>query len=107
MGGSVRWDDKASEESEWLRRALGDDFFNSVVDVGFNGMQATDAELEQLKGLSQLEWVDLNGTNVTDAGLDNLRGLSQLQSVELNATQVTDEGVESLHEVLRKCDIAH
>ena len=39
----------------------------------------TDAGLVHLKGLTQLQWLDLAETKVTDAGLVHLKGLTQLQ----------------------------
>ena len=41
--------------------------------------QVTDAGLEHLKGLTQLQGLSLSGTQVTDAGLEHLKGLTQLQ----------------------------
>ena len=43
----------------------------------------TDAGLEHLKGLSQLQRLDLASTQVTDAGLEHLKGLTQLQTLDL------------------------
>ena len=45
----------------------------------------TDAGLEHLKGLTNLQWLDLGGISwVTDAGLEHLKGLTNLQSLDLN-----------------------
>jgi hypothetical protein len=107
LGGQVHWDDKAKRWPAWLRRVLGDDFFSSVVDVNLSGSQVTDAGLEHLKGLSQLQTLWLDGTQVTDAGLAQLKGLSKLQWLGLNDTKVTDEGVKKLQQALPKCKILH
>jgi Leucine-rich repeat (LRR) protein len=96
LGGKVDWDNKALGWPAWLRKVLGDDFFNSVVFAGLSGTKVTDAGLEHLKGLSQLQWLQFNGTQVTDAGLEHLKGLSQLKWLELNGTQLTDGGLEQL-----------
>ena len=90
----------------WLRSLLGDDLFQSVRFVRldrnveeFSNTVITDAGLEQLKGLSQLQHLDLNDTQVTDAGLEHLKDLKQLQSLDLSYTQVTDAGLEHLKDL--------
>ena len=49
--------------------------------------------------------LDLLGTEVTDAGLEHLKGLSELQSLDIHNTKVTDEGVKKLRQALPNCDI--
>ena len=61
---------------------------------------ATDADLEHLKGLSELQHLNLTGTKVTDAGLEHLKGLTALRGLDLGLTQVTDAGVAQLKESL-------
>jgi len=112
----------------WLRNAFGDDFFSHVDFVGFNaeqvtdawfadleefpqlqgfmGTRVTDAGLEHLKGLTQLQWLNLTGTRVTDAGLKHLKGLGQLRLLDLENTQVTDAGGKKLQKALPNCQIA-
>ena len=53
----------------------------------------TDAALEQLEGLSQLQTLELNLTQVTDAGLAHLEGSTNLRWLTLAATKVTDAGL--------------
>ena len=82
----------------WLRNLLGENFFATVVKVHFDydAASVTDRDLEPLKGLTQLQWVDLRGTQVTDAGLEYLKGLKQLQALDLFGTHVTDSGLQRL-----------
>jgi len=47
----------------------------------------------------------LGQTSVTDAGLEHLGGLKQLQYIELGRTNVTGEGVNKLQQALPKCRI--
>jgi len=61
---------------------------------------ATDADVEHLRGLTALQYLDLMGTKVTDAGLVYLKGLTELQYLDLWATQVTEAGVEQLEKSL-------
>jgi Leucine-rich repeat (LRR) protein len=62
---------------------------------GLELRDATDADLEHLKGLTQLDYLELPW-KVTDAGLEHLQGLSGLQHLDLGETQVTDAGLEHL-----------
>jgi hypothetical protein len=80
----------------WSRYLLGDDFFQSVHLVNLYDAPVTDAGLEHLKCLSQLQNLNLHGTRITDAGLDNLKELSQLVVLNLDATQVTDVGLQKM-----------
>ena len=58
----------------------------------------TDKGLEQIKGLENLEYLNLYGTEIGDAGLDYLTNLKKLKSLYLWQTKVTDEGVKKLQE---------
>ena len=52
--------------------------------------------LQHLKGLPQLQRLDLVGTTVSDAGLEHIEGLAQLQSLYLGDTKVSDAGLQHL-----------
>jgi hypothetical protein len=69
--------------------------------------QVTDAGLANLKGLGELQTLDLTGTKVTDAGLVQLEGLGQLQYLYLHRsfTKVTAAGVAKLQRALPNCKI--
>jgi len=56
----------------------------------------TDAGLEHLTGLHQLEKLELYDTGITDAGLGHLKELRQLRELGLSGTEVTDAGLEHL-----------
>ncbi len=119
LGGEVVW--SQSMGPLWLRRILGDNYFQWINEVRLDGTKVTDAGLSVLKDLSQvpaltlvgcklvtdsgletfasldkLIWLDLSLTNITDDGLAHLRGLKKLQGLELNLTQVTDGGLKNL-----------
>lgn len=76
-----------------------------VIRVDFLHADVTDAGLVHLKGLTELQSLDLMATNVSDAGLEHLRGLTRLQSLNLMATKVTDAGVKDLQMALPNCKI--
>ena len=96
------------------------------LDLSFS--HVTDAGLEHLKGLTDLQWLDLRNaeitdaglehlkglklqellltnTHVTDAGLKHLKGLTKLQRLFLNGTQVTDTGINDLREAFPNLNI--
>ena len=52
----------------------------------------SDAGLVHLKGLAQLQSLDLQETHITDAGLGNLKGLTHLKTLRLGWTHVGDAG---------------
>jgi Leucine-rich repeat (LRR) protein len=140
-GGSVVYDYQLDKDGRpnggepmtpaWLRKSLGDDFFREVMWVNFHLTQVTDAGLEYIKGLNNLEELDLGNTQVTDAGLEHfkglnsleglwldntqvtdaglkhLKGMTNLRELYLNDTQVTDESVEKLRDALPDCKIEH
>ena len=67
-----------------------------VVGIDLEDTKVTDAGLECLMGLSNLDWLNLSGTAVTDGGLKHLEGLSKLTSLDLEGISVTDAGIEHL-----------
>jgi hypothetical protein len=56
--------------------------------------QVTDAALEHVKELANLETLNLCNTNVTDAGMEYLKGLTKLRLLNVCGTRVTDAGVK-------------
>jgi hypothetical protein len=53
-----------------------------------------------LRGLPELNYLDLDGTRVTDAGLAHLVGLSNVSNLRRHGTKVTDVGVKALNQAL-------
>lgn len=56
----------------------------------------TDAGVEHLTGLTQLEWLNVDNTHLTDAGLPYLNGMTELKFLHLGSTGVTDQGMPAL-----------
>jgi hypothetical protein len=115
LGGQVQYDYEGdslgrsftgtTEPRQWLRDIGGDDVFANVTWVRLDGSSVTDADLEQLKGMSQLHLLALSDTPITDAGLEHIASLTQLNTLYLNRTVVTDEGVKRLQQALPNCVI--
>jgi len=85
----------------WLRELLRDEFFEQVYLVALNNANVTDSDMAHLRGLSQLEDLDLGNTQIADAGLVNLEGLDRLERLDLFKTRVTDAGLEHLKSLNR------
>lgn len=65
----------------------------------------SDAGLVHLEGLTKLDWLWLSDTKVTDAGLVHLKALTKLRFLDLRATKVTAAGVKKLQAALPDCRI--
>jgi hypothetical protein len=88
---------KAVAEIEKLGgKVIVEEKSQAVIGVSLRKTDVTDAGLVHLKGLTNLEELDLERTNVTDAGLEHLQGLTKLQWLGLAGTKVTDAGLERL-----------
>jgi Leucine-rich repeat (LRR) protein len=98
-GSIVRYDGSKFEPTgpKWLRRLLGNGFFSEVSGIEFH--KATDAQLEYLDALPQLQYLTLTGNDITDAGLIHLKGLTQLRSLFLEKTKITDAGLAELQDL--------
>ena len=83
----------------WLRDALGEDLFITVIGVNLDKVDADDNDLNHLKGLPYLKRLDLESTSVTDAGLKLLADLEHLMRLDLQETQVTNEGLRHISEL--------
>jgi hypothetical protein len=98
-GGKPRFKRDAKPAApDWLRRAVGDEPFQTVVEVYFNkrGLTFDDAGLANLREFKHLRALSIGGTGLDDAGLARLRVLDQLQALSLAGTKVTDEGLVHL-----------
>jgi hypothetical protein len=60
-------------QQKWLDRLLEDDLFVNVTQVDLRGPETSDAALEHLKGLTQLQRLSLRNTKVSDAGVEKLQ----------------------------------
>ncbi len=64
--------------------------------VGLLGCPVTDAGMEHLRPLSDLETIVLGGTRITDAGFAVVAEWPQLRRLEFQSTRVTDTGLVHL-----------
>jgi hypothetical protein len=81
---------------QWLRDLLGIDYLDHVTSAWFVGDIITDADMEHLRGLQDLESLQVYCANVTDAGLGYLKYVRHLKGLELRSGQITDAGLAHL-----------
>ncbi len=88
-------------------RVQYDDNNKEMLMIDLISTEVTDAELEHLKGLTNLQTLYLTNNQITDAGLEHLKGLTKLETLYLNNPQITDEAVKKLQQALPNCEINH
>lgn len=77
----------------------------SIVKVSFAGLDITDANLVHVKGLINLDELNLRDTQAGDSGMEHLKGLTSLQRLFLSNTKVTDAGDSELKKALPNCKV--
>jgi len=65
----------------------------------------TDERLPEVWSLHKCLWLDLSNSRVSDAGLQHLTGLTNLERLDLRSSKVTAEGVKRLQNALPNCKI--
>ena len=86
---------RTSRVPVWLRRALGDDFFHSVVWVRVEESDFGDEGLKAMRTLGNLKDVAIYRSRITDAGLENFKGM-HLRTLWLGGNPITDAGLDAL-----------
>lgn len=99
---------------QWLRRALGEEYFREVVAVGLatghftQPPKATDADLAIFQTLGDVTMVELGGNpGITDAGLIHLAGLKKLRILYLYRTEIRGPGLQHLPRNLESLSLQH
>jgi hypothetical protein len=81
----------------WLVDLVGVDYFGHVILVTIHGQ--TDAGMQVIATLPELEFLDVSESALSDAGLVHLKGLSRLRTLLLDQTAITDNGLVHLEEL--------
>src|SRR5262249_37493429 len=127
------WSRASPPATEWLRRWLGDEYFQEVTAVHFSGdvtddqlavvteldkllrfglsgyraKKMTDAGLVHVGRVKSLQVIEIFGApTITDAGLAHLDQLENLQSLALHGTSVTDAGLARVGHMQNVCNLA-
>jgi len=101
FGGSVTYADQLPFAArpwapKWLRNALGNDTFISVIGVNLAQTQVSNGDLAVLTELGRLCMLSLDETRVGNAGLKHVAHLHYLEELRLRHTEVTDSGLQTL-----------
>lgn len=78
-----------------------------VVRMHAIGSRVTDRGVAALRGMTNIEELDLEGARLTDWAVNDLATLSGLKKLVLKDTQVSDSGVARLRQALPNCTISH
>jgi Leucine Rich repeat len=68
----------------------------NIEHLGLAGIQITDAALASLKRMTKMADLGMEDTPITDAGLVHVEGLTNLSYLDLSGTQITDGGLKHL-----------
>jgi hypothetical protein len=82
----------------WLRRLIGDEYFQNVISVYLDRTQVTDDDLILIGRLKEVTLISLGSTRISDAGLEHLRGLPLLHNLNISDTRITAAGLRVLQD---------
>ena len=80
----------------WLRDAVGEHFFQTVVRVNFEQTQTHDSDLQWLDALPDIRFLSLFDTPVTNEGMRHVGAIPRLQTLYFFDTQIGDDGLKHL-----------
>ncbi len=77
-----------------------------VTSINFNDNQfLNDACAKRFKDIEGLKRLSLRNTGLSDAAVDDLKSLTDLEEVDLMGTKITADGIETIREALPKCRV--
>ncbi len=77
----------------------------ALVDLSLGCPTLTDLYAKNLAELKQLKRLSLAGSSISDAAIQHLEGLTNLEMLDLSRTKITQAGVERLRKALPACTI--
>jgi Leucine-rich repeat (LRR) protein len=93
QGGSVTVEGKTLEIKS-LEDLTAD--ATTIQRINLNGKDVTDADLQNLAVLDDLDYLGLHGTQIGDVGVGHIAQIDNLKELELSGTNVTDKGLMQL-----------
>ncbi len=86
---------------EWLRRLLGNEFFDNVYGVTIASNVFADAAMQEIGVLNGLQQLSFWSSNLTDVGMERVTKLVELKDLNLDNTQITDRGLKHLEDLVQ------
>lgn len=83
----------------WLDEHVGPHLAHRLSVVNLDGSRVSDDDLKHFEGIKSLRRLYLNGTSITAAGMTHLRGLPNLEILELRETGLGDSGLAHLEDL--------
>lgn len=97
-----RFDPNAkSPVPQWMIGFLGVDFFHTITWVDLDSRSVTDATMESVANLTNLEQLHLSNTQTSCKGLRHIAKLQQLRRITINNSGLTDDCGEIFKELSR------
>ena len=94
----------------WLPRELYREIgrWRHLKTLNFNGQELTDAEFEELRGLTQLQELRLMSSKISDASLVHIGRFKNLEFLFISDSQISDVGIAHLQQLpkLRDLDLS-
>jgi hypothetical protein len=92
---------KVESGSSWLRKILGDDFFNEVTSVYLSSSsyrRLTDSDLRLLMDLNGIQdlWLEGYDMHISNEGLKILQRLPRLESLDLGSDDFNDDSLKQI-----------
>jgi len=81
---------------QWLRKAIGDEYFKSVDRLELSETKITDSDLKYLSALSEMRFLDLSFTSITDESVGSILACDSLETVDIVGTKITEDGAQAL-----------
>jgi hypothetical protein len=111
---------KLPPQPAWLRKALGDDFFNDVFVASFYNLQwnISESVLQQMTKMPRLRFIYLTNAkigerkssisrSIQDEDIPILKQLTELRFLDLKGSKLSKEGFEELSSALPNATILH
>lgn len=115
LGGRVKYDWQMGSPTSsaqhnppgwaWLRRLVGDEYFQDVVFVNLAETKVSNDDLRLVARLRRTKELFLSNTEISDDGLTSICGMSELRFIGLDKTNVTNKGILALPQPRNGCSI--
>lgn len=80
----------------WLRRLIGNEYFQDVYDVSLSDTKANDEDMRLIVRLRGIQGLHVDGTEISDGGVATIAELPRLRFLTLSNTSVTSQGIKEL-----------